>query len=39
MSTLAITMMTIGCSLVWGGLLVCLWVALQNDGDNLTPVE
>ncbi len=31
MSTAAITMMVLGCSIVWGGLLVCLTIALKNS--------
>ncbi|GEM_PF-376160 len=39
MSTSAITMMTVGCALVWGGLLVCLSIALKIENERVSVPE
>lgn len=33
METSAIIMMVVGCTIVWGGLCVCLRIAMKKDKD------
>ncbi|WP_147820198.1 MetS family NSS transporter small subunit [Salidesulfovibrio onnuriiensis] len=39
MSIPAITMMAVGCTLVWGGLLVCLRIALVKETERINQPE